>query len=405
MADKLAVIDDLSEVKGDEGLQLDGVTDYCLLGTLQTYSGVFPAITGTFESVVSTATTEWILGISRASNQTVYTGVYSDTSDTLRVVVRDSNNVTFIGATTGIPVPTGKFKCELSYSDGAFCLFIDSICEWQSVPTDISLISLTNVQLNVLSLTRSTSANLMAGICSEASISSEIFISNVEFGSNDFGETSGGATWNKSVNGQPVSIVAPDQTALLAQLPVTPAETWEVIDTTVGSTVPPTNDVSWLLYDDQYLTVTVQGGEVVASGPLTIKQKRDLLISYYVGLVPGALILEGLEDIPIENFLGELSTEIDELSFAVVLAEGMESTVMADDAFVIQVWLPGQIHASDHASAIWEIVRKTEPSIVGADTKMSNYQSWNAGDSANISGTSNVVFEIAFSNSLDDCEG
>lgn len=138
---------------------------------------------------------------------------------------------------------------------------------------------------------------------------------------------------------------------------------------------------------------------------MTIIEKRDKLIAYYKSTIPAALLAESLEEIPLDNFLGELPNDIDELSFSVVIAEGMESTVMADDAFVIQVWLPRIIHASDHASAIWEIVRRTEPSLVGADTRLSNYQSWNAGDSANISGTSNVVYEIAFTNSLDDCEG
>ena len=138
---------------------------------------------------------------------------------------------------------------------------------------------------------------------------------------------------------------------------------------------------------------------------MKITEKRDVLKEYYKSVIPAVLLAEGLEEIPLDNFLGELSGDVDELSFAVVIAEGMQNAVMADDAFVVQVWLPGVIHASDHASEIWEIVRKTEPSLIGADSIVSNYQSWNAGDSANISGTSNVVFEIAFSNSLDDCEG
>jgi len=250
MADKLAVIDDLSEVRGDDAIDTNG--SHITTGKVFDVASVNASTvmlhsqsTGSLVNITTDGTNSFLL----YANQ--------DTAGVFRVFGRDHAGVTFVNYAIGNTLTQGvAVPLSLSLNGTSLIVNLEGVEILNTtIPTNT-----TNGELLSCDFGQNSDAVILTAELNEFS-----FINNGDFGNSTLESVPVGAegqlnstTWNKVVNGQPVSIVAPDQAALLAQLPATPAETWEVIDTTVGSTVPPTNDASWLLYDDQYLIVTVQ---------------------------------------------------------------------------------------------------------------------------------------------------
>ncbi|MHA1169010.1 MAG: hypothetical protein ACTSRU_14370 [Candidatus Hodarchaeales archaeon] len=267
IADKLAVIDDLSEVKGTTVLAFDGVsrvsftrvvflTGFCLRIKNIWLDGV---------------TSQVITGVDGQTPNFVWINL---TAGQMRIRFDDGDNANIPHLITS----AGYYDIEILYDYTDVFLSVNGVL--------VGSENLPSKRMEFDSIGKGYTSGGYTGeignysLCDENNVDVVVYDLASQFGNASVLDSSvngnnggiNGATWNKVVNGQPVSIVAPDQTALLAQLPVTPVETWEVIDTTVGSTVPPTNDASWLLYDDQYLTVTVQTDQFLFnSGNIQLK--------------------------------------------------------------------------------------------------------------------------------------
>jgi hypothetical protein len=246
MADKLAVIDTLSKVRGDD-----------ILATSSTAFATIPTeiLDSTPVEIPS------ILIVDPVENHAIINSKQDYGSDTGFLIVNDSGTLKlYTGQTfTGFgSVSTGDVisisKTGLSVTINGITATIPSI---NPNPDPLELYG------TALGWWDDNSFDNTFG---KVTVGAHSYVNNGDFGSailpskpsgND-GTLSSINMWNKSVGGQHVSIVAPDQAALLAQLPVTPIETWEVIDTTVDQSVPITNDESWLLYTSLYLEVNVQ---------------------------------------------------------------------------------------------------------------------------------------------------
>ncbi len=263
MASKLAVIDDLSLVNGEDCLEF--YDDYALHDV-----GFSSANTWGYETIISFCNTA-------LTDLHVFCGAQNAFGARPRAYLALSDGFLTFGVgskSAATNLTTFQIECDKTYHiigdyDGSvFSLIVDDVLIssiTESVDSLLCSVTIGGYAIGYGTVSYRAECTVSKFNYSENGKTYE-YIQNGDYGSTTLIDHSGndndgsiiGPTWNKSVNGQPVDIVAPDQQTLLAQLPVTPVETWEVIDTTIGSTVPPTNDPSWLLYDEDWLTVYVQ---------------------------------------------------------------------------------------------------------------------------------------------------